>query len=58
MSKADIKSIEKEIDYHISVKNNFWNTTVLTVAGTLGLIFIQFNVILKLRGSLKSFSSC
>lgn len=40
MEEINIKAIEKQIDYEISVKNNFWNATVLSVAGTLGLFFI------------------
>lgn len=45
MSEISIKSIEKEVDYQISVKNNFWNATVLSVGSTFGLFFIQFSII-------------
>jgi|GEM_PF-3480504 len=42
MSKKK-KAIEKEIDYNISIKNNHWNAFILSLAGSLGLIFTGFS---------------
>ena len=45
MSEISVKAVEKEIDYQISVKNNFWNATVLSIGGTLGLLFAQIGIV-------------
>ncbi len=39
------KAIEKEIDCLISIKNNHWNAFILTLAGSLGLVFISFSIL-------------
>lgn len=43
MEEINIKAIEKQIDYEISIKNNFWNATVLSFGSTLGLFFLPDN---------------
>ncbi len=35
----NIEAIKKEIDCQISIKNNHWNAFILSLAGSLGLIF-------------------
>ena len=39
------KALEKEIDCHISIKNNHWHAFVLSLAGSLGLIFTGLSLV-------------
>ena len=37
------KALEKEIDHQRDIKNNLWNSLIVTVAGTIGLSFSPDN---------------
>lgn len=39
------KALEKEIDCQISIKNNHWSAFILSLGGSLGLMFTTFSMI-------------